>query len=194
MGTIESKQNKPEIMTFTVSGTLSEEDTEGWRAGLEKFTGGLREKGAVGILLDVTGLEGFSIDAVELLIEVLSDPEEIFPDNRRVRLALIGIRPYTQRFLRAVMPLEPLKHVRARYFDEIAEDEALAWLQALVDSADDLPETVSKSAAATPDKPAAADKPAPEPKPPGAASQALSRLGLRKEDKVSAGAPGKAGG
>jgi hypothetical protein len=39
------------------------------------------------------------------------------------------------------MPLEPVKHIRARFFHEVAEKEALAWLSAMVDSAEDLPVT-----------------------------------------------------
>jgi hypothetical protein len=102
------------------------------------------------MLIDISEVEAFNSDALDVLLELLSDPEEVIRETR-MRFALIGVKPFAQRFLREVMPLEPVKHIRARFFHEVAEKEALAWLSAMVDSAGDLPEAKTGSSDDSPD-------------------------------------------
>lgn len=139
MGDLEKELHKPGIMILRAKGKLDQDDLEKWREELEAFIKENEERGACGALIDVCELDGLSTDAIDALMEILSEPDD-FIDTIRMRFALIGIKPFTKRFLREAMPLEPIKHVRARFFHEVAEDEALAWLQAMVDSAKELPE------------------------------------------------------
>ena len=139
MGSYESKLHKPGVTIFRAEGDLSSDDLEKCREELESFIKKNTERGACGVLIDACEVKGFSVDAIDTLMELLSDPEEII-NEVRMRFALIGVRPFTQRFLREAMPLTPIKHVRARFFHELAENEALAWLQAMVSSVRDLPE------------------------------------------------------
>jgi anti-anti-sigma regulatory factor len=152
-----SESHKPGIRIYRVKGRLSEENLEKWREELEAFVRENTSRGACGMLLDISDVEALNIDALDVLMEILSDPEEIIRETR-MRFALIGVKPFAQRFLREAMPLEPVKHIRARFFHEVAEKEALAWLSAMVDSAKDLPETRRKpkdqAAATVPGSPA----------------------------------------
>ena len=152
MGDLEKELHKPGIMILRAKGKLDQDDLEKWREELEAFIKENEERGACGALIDVCELDGLSTDAIDALMEILSEPDD-FIDTIRMRFALIGIKPFTKRFLREAMPLEPIKHVRARFFHEVAEDEALAWLQAMVDSAKDLPEGEEEEDEAA-DKPA----------------------------------------
>ncbi len=139
MGKLESKLHSPGVMIYRAQGDLTSEDLEHWRDELKKFITENEGKGACGVLIDTCELEGFNVEAIDTLFELLADPEETIKDIR-MRFALIGVKPFTQRFLREAMPLEEIKHIRARFFHEVSEDEALAWLQAMVSSADGRPE------------------------------------------------------
>jgi anti-anti-sigma regulatory factor len=139
-----SESHKPGVKIFRTKGRLSEENLEKWREEIEAFVEENEERGACGMLIDISQVEALNVDALDVLLELLSDPEEVIRETR-TRFALIGVKPFAQRFLREAMPLEPVKHIRARFFHEVAEKEALAWLTAMVDSADDLPETSSKT-------------------------------------------------
>ncbi len=154
MGDLEKELHKPGIMILRAKGKLDQDDLEKWREELEAFIKENEERGACGALIDVCELEGLTTDAIDALMEILAEPDD-FIDTIRMRFALIGIKPFTKRFLREAMPLEPIKHVRARFFHEVAEDEALAWLQAMVDSAKDMPEGKEDEE----EEDAAADKP-----------------------------------
>jgi hypothetical protein len=132
----ESKLHSPGVMIYRAKGNLTMDNVEEWREELLKFVKENGKRGACGVLIDVCDVEGLSAEALDTLMELLSDPEEIIRDIR-MRFALIGIKPFTQRFLRETMPLEEIKHIRARFFHEVAEDEALAWLQAMVSSAEE---------------------------------------------------------
>jgi len=138
MGTLTNKPHKKGVITLEISGKLDSGDIEQIREALEKFLAENRDAGACGFLINVVNIEEMSVDALDSLIEILAEPEEII-GSTRTRFALIGVRPFTKRFLREAMPLENISHLRARFFDETAENEALAWLQAMVDSADELP-------------------------------------------------------
>jgi hypothetical protein len=156
MGDLEKEIHKQGIMILRAKGELDQDDLEKWREELEEFIKENDERGACGVLVDVCELDGLSTDAIDTLMELLSEPDD-FINTIRMRFALIGIKPFTKRFLREAMPLEPIKHVRARFFHEVAEEEALAWLQAMVDSAEELPEGKEEDKAAdkTPDQPEA---------------------------------------
>lgn len=139
MGNLENKLHSPGVMIYRAKGDLTSDDLEKWRDELGNFIKEHGKLGACGVLVDVCEVEGFSSEALDTLLELLSDPEETIRDVR-MRFALIGVKPFTQRFLRETMPVEEVKHIRARFFHEVAEDEALAWLQAMVSSAEGLPE------------------------------------------------------
>jgi flagellar biosynthesis GTPase FlhF len=140
MSNYESKLHKPGVKIYRAKGDLVADDVEKWREELIAFIKENNERGACGILLDTLEVESFSAEALDTLMELLSEPEDVI-DNIRMRFALIGVRPFTQRFLREAMSQITLKHIRARFFHEVAEDEALAWLGAMVSSADELPDT-----------------------------------------------------
>lgn len=158
MGSIVQKQHADGVVAVRAEGTLLAEDIVKWRAELEKFVKTSEKIGACGVLIDISDVEELSIEAIDAILEFLADPEEII-SSLRTRFALIGVKPFTQRFLREAMPLEDVKHIRARFFHEVAEDEALAWLQALVDSATDLPgiKPAEKPATSGRDKPITQD-------------------------------------
>ena len=139
-GGFTSESHKPGIRICRTKGSLSEQDLEKWREELEAFVKDNASRGACGMLIDISEAEALNVDALDVLLELLADPEEVIRETTRMRFALIGVKPFAQRFLREVMPLEPVKHIRARFFHEVAEKEALAWLSAMVESADDLPE------------------------------------------------------
>ncbi|MBN1313051.1 MAG: STAS domain-containing protein [Anaerolineae bacterium] len=145
MENFESKLHSPGVMIYRAKGNLSTENVEEWRDELSKFVKENDKRGACGVLIDVCDLENLSPEALDILMELLGDPEETIRDVR-MRFALIGVKPFTQRFLRETMPIEELKHIRARFFHEVAEDEALAWLQAMVSTAEE------ESKKAEPDK------------------------------------------
>mgnify|MGYP005853797637 CR=1 FL=1 len=184
MANYESKLEKPGVVVYRIKGELDLDNVEAWRKHLVDFIKDNRERGACGILLDVCGVETISTDGIDAIMELLSDPEEII-GSTRTRFALIGVRPFAQRFLRSVMPLTPISHIRARFFHEVAEGEAVAWLSAMVDSADDLPAAQPKPAAIEkPDKTNKATKPAePAEKPikPDGKAQPARRLFGRDE-------------
>jgi hypothetical protein len=136
MENIESKLHSPGVIIYRAKGNLTAENIEEWREALEKFVKENDKRGACGALIDVCEIEGLSAEALDTLMELLGDPEEAIRDIK-MRFALIGIKPFTQRFLRESMPLEEIKHIRARFFHEVAEDEALAWLQAMVTTAEE---------------------------------------------------------
>jgi hypothetical protein len=161
-----SEAHKPGVQICRTKGRLSEADLEKWREELEAFIQDNASRGACGMLIDISEVETFNIDALDVLLELLSDPEEIIRETR-MRFALIGVKPFAQRFLREAMPLEPVKHIRARFFHEVAEKEALAWLSAMVDSAEDLPEAKSetKDQAEPAKKPSPASPTPPKPQP-----------------------------
>ena len=138
MGTIKQKEHTTGIVIIRAEGTLTGDNIDVWRGELEDFVEANEKRGACAALVDVTDVEEISIDALDAILEFLADPEEVV-SGIRMRFALIGVRPFTQRFLREAMPLEETKHIRARFFHEVSEDEALAWLQAMVSSATDLP-------------------------------------------------------
>jgi hypothetical protein len=160
MTNLDQKLHAPGIMIFRAKGDLSDDDVEVWRDSLLKFIKENEKKGACGILVDMCEVENISIDAIDTMMELLSDPEDAIGDIR-MRFALIGVKPFTQRFLREALPLDEVKYIRARFFHEVSESEALAWLQAMVNSAEDLPDTKAKAAPQdTPKGPAAqAEKP-----------------------------------
>jgi stage II sporulation SpoAA-like protein len=139
MGSIKQEEHVTGVVIIRATGRLTSDDIEDWRDELEEFVKASKNRGACGALVDVSYVEEFSIDALDSVLEFLADPEEVI-SGVRMRFALIGVKPFTQRFLREAMPLDELKHIRARFFHEVAEDEALAWLQAMVTSATDLPE------------------------------------------------------
>jgi hypothetical protein len=140
MGQIDTKPADPGTVIYRLKGKLSLEDLEKWRKELENHMKAHKEKGACGALIDVADVESFDMDALDNLIEVLAEPDDFFGGGIRVRFALIGVKAYTKRFLRDALPLEPIKAVQARFFHETSEDEALAWMRSMVESADDLPE------------------------------------------------------
>lgn len=142
MGSFESKLHAPGVMIVRAKGDLDGDDLEKWRDDLVKFIKENSGKGACGMLIDTCQVDSFSAETIDALFEFLTDPEEVIRDVR-MRFAFIGVKPFTQRFLRETMPLDELKHIRARFFHEVAEAEALAWLQAMVSSAGDLPEAKS---------------------------------------------------
>lgn len=139
MSNYESKLHKPGVKIYRAKGDLVADDVEKWREELVAFIKENTERGACGILLDTLEVESFSAEALDTLMELLSEPEDVI-DNIRMRFALIGVKPFTQRFLREAMSQVTLKHIRARFFHEVAEDEAVAWLGAMVSSADELPD------------------------------------------------------
>jgi anti-anti-sigma regulatory factor len=132
--------HKPGVVIYRAKGNLSTDDVEKWREELLKFVKENDKRGACGVLIDVCEVESFSAEGLDALMELLADPEEIIR-NMHMRFALIGVKPYTQRFLRETMPIEEIKHIRGRFFHEVAEDEALAWLQAMVTTAEEQVET-----------------------------------------------------
>ena len=136
MENFESKLHSPGVMIYRAKGNLTTENVEEWREELRKFVKENDKRGACGLLIDVCELESLSPEALDALMELLGDPEEIIR-GVRMRFALIGVKPFTQRFLRETMPIEEIKHIRARFFHEVAEDEALAWLQAMVSTAEE---------------------------------------------------------
>lgn len=136
MENFESKLHKPGVIIYRVKGSLSTDDIEKWREELLKFIKENDKRGACGVLIDVCEVEGFSAEGLDALMELLGDPSEIIR-NMQMRFALIGVKPFTQRFMRETMPVEEIKHIRARFFHEVAEDEALAWLQAMVSTAEE---------------------------------------------------------
>jgi hypothetical protein len=144
-GGFSSESHKPGILICRTKGRLSEQDLEKWREELEAFVKDNASRGACGMLIDISEAEALNVDALDVLLELLADPEEVIRETTRMRFALIGVKPFAQRFLREAMPLEPVKHIRARFFHEVAEKEALAWLSAMVESADDLPDTADSS-------------------------------------------------
>jgi hypothetical protein len=144
-GGFSSESHKPGIRICRTKGRLSEQDLEKWREELEAFVKDNASRGACGMLIDISEAEALNVDALDVLLELLADPEEVIRETTRMRFALIGVKPFAQRFLREVMPLEPVKHIRARFFHEVAEKEALAWLSAMVESADDLPDPADSS-------------------------------------------------
>lgn len=172
MGKFESKLHSPGVMIYRVSGDLDSDDLEKWRDELVKFIKENEAKGACAVLLDLANVESVSLEAVDGLFELLTEPEEVI-GKVRMRFALIGVRPFSQRFLRETMPLEEIKHVRARFFHEVAESEALAWLHSMVTSADDLPEVKAATPASADTK---TDKTGPLPAP---ADKQPVRFGLR---------------
>ncbi|MBN1428242.1 MAG: hypothetical protein JXB07_07645 [Anaerolineae bacterium] len=171
MENFESKLHSPGVIVYRAKGSLTTENVEEWREELRKFVQENDKRGACGALIDVCELENLSPEALDALMELLGDPEEIIRDVR-MRFALIGIKPFTQRFLRETMPIEEIKHIRARFFHEVAENEALAWLQAMVSTAEeearrsepDKKETVEAKEKDTP-KPAEEQQKKTEPKP-----------------------------
>jgi anti-anti-sigma regulatory factor len=128
--------HKPGVVIYRAKGNLSTDDVEKWREELLKFVKENDKRGACGVLIDVCAVESFSAEGLDALMELLADPEEIIR-NMHMRFALIGVKPFTQRFLRETMPLEEIKHIRGRFFHEVAEEEALAWLQAMVSTAEE---------------------------------------------------------
>jgi hypothetical protein len=183
-----SESHKPGVRIYRTKGRLSEEDLEKWREELEAFVRENASRGACGMLIDISEAEVLNVDALEVLMELLSDPEAIIKETR-MRFALIGVKPFTQRFLREAMPLEPVKHIRARFFHEVAEKESLAWLSAMVDSADDLPEPKreTKDQAETDKKSSPTSTPPPkaqlEEKTPDSQPQKVRLIGKKTPDK-----------
>lgn len=143
MANLEQKLHAPGIMTFRAKGQLSDTDVESWREELVKFVKDSEKTGACGVLIDMCDVDGIAIDAIDTLMELIADPEEAL-GTIRMRFALIGVKPFTQRFLREALPLEEVKYIRARFFHEVSESEALAWLKSMVSSADALPETKTR--------------------------------------------------
>jgi hypothetical protein len=135
MSSVEHKLHNPGVKIYRIKGEVTDEDVEKLREELETFVKENGKRGACGILLDLIAVDAFSAEAIDALLELLSEPDDVI-EGLRMRFALIGVKPFTQRFLREVMPLDPIKHIRARFFHEVAEEEALAWLQAMVSSAD----------------------------------------------------------
>ncbi len=135
MSSVEHKLHNPGVKIYRIKGEVTADDVEKLREELETFVKENGKRGACGILLDLIAVDAFSAEAIDALLELLSEPDDVI-EGLRMRFALIGVKPFTQRFLREVMPLDPVKHIRARFFHEVAEEEALAWLQAMVSSAD----------------------------------------------------------
>lgn len=125
------------IMICRAKGEVDAEDFETWREHLLALVKSNKDS-ACGVLVDLRDLDNVTADALDAILEFLFDPQETLRDVR-IRFALIGLKPFTQRFFRETLPIEQIKHLRARFFHEVAEGEALAWLQAMVDSAKDLP-------------------------------------------------------
>lgn len=152
MGSFESKQHSPGVMIVRVKGNIGADDLEEWRDDLEKFVRENKDIGACGMLIDTCQVDSFSPDTIDALFELLTDPEEVIRDVK-VRFAFIGVKPFTQRFFRETMPLDEIRHIRARFFHEVAEAEALAWLTAMVSSTDGGAERQAAAKAAPQDKP-----------------------------------------
>ncbi len=182
MGNYENKLHNPGVLTCHAKGNFSADELEKWREDIQEFIKGNTERGACGILLDLCEVEGFSTDAIDTLMEILADPEELGKDLR-IRFALIGIRPFTQRFLREAMSNTDLKLIRARFFHEVAKKEALAWLQAMIDSAKELPEPVTTTAKVE-------EKPV-KPKEPGKAKPDKPKEEVQAEAKASTPSPAR---
>ena len=166
MGSFESKLHSPGVMIVRVKGNVSADDLEEWRDNLVKFVRENKDIGACGMLIDTCQVDTFSADTVDALFELLTDPEEVIRDVK-VRFAFIGVKPFTQRFFRETMPLDEVRHIRARFFHEVAEAEALAWLTAMVGSTDGGAERQAAAKAAAKDKPA--EPPKADVKPPAPA-------------------------
>jgi hypothetical protein len=138
MGDYERKLHKPGVVIYHITGELEPDDVTRWREDVEAFVKENAKRGACGILIDAHKVDGFSVSALDSILALLAEPEDVVADVR-TRFALMGVKRHTQRFLHSAMPIVPLKHVRARFFHETARIEALAWLSAMVESAEDLP-------------------------------------------------------
>jgi hypothetical protein len=181
-----SESHKPGVQICRTKGRISEADLEKWREELEAFIQENESRGACGMLIDISEVETFNVDALDVLLELLADPEEIIRKTR-MRFALIGVKPFAQRFLREAMPLEPVKHIRARFFHEVAEKEALAWLSAMVDLPEAKSETKDPAEPAKKPAPASAapPKPQPEKKTPDSPRKRTRLIGKKNPDKGS---------
>lgn len=139
MGSIESQNHTPGIRIYRGKGQLTSDEFEKWRKELDDFIKENEKRGGCGILIDVLEVSAFSTEAVDAVMELLSEPDDVLK-GPRIRLALIGVKPFTQRFLKESLAEAELDQVRARFFHEVAEKEALAWLQAMIKSIDTKPE------------------------------------------------------
>lgn len=185
MGEFESKLHNPGVKIYRVKGKISDDDVEKWRDELTAFVKSNKERGACGVLVDVIELDSLSIDGIDSLMEILSDPEELMKDIK-MRFALIGVKPFTQRFLRETMTQIDAKHIRAKFFHEVSEGEAIAWLQAMVSTAeeasgkgeDQKDKSGDKQKASEPEKPKEKE---PEKKQPERRSSLFERLKGEKD-------------
>jgi hypothetical protein len=139
MGSFESTAPKPGVIVHRLQGVFSGDDLNTWREALLSFFKDNHKQGACGVLIDARKVEGISTEALNTLCEILAEPPDEIQAVRS-RFAFIGVGRYTERFMRAAMPITKISHLRGRFFHETSEEEAVAWLSAMVESADDLPE------------------------------------------------------
>lgn len=134
MGQVESCTHSTGIETYRVSGTLTREDVEAWRTRIIQLVADGAERGACGALIDITCVEGLTVAALDVLIEQLAGADELLAKTR-LRVALIGVSPHTERLLREALTRSTVKNLQGRFFHTTAEQEALAWLQVVIDTA-----------------------------------------------------------
>jgi hypothetical protein len=162
MGSFESTTPKPGVIVHRLQGVFSGDDLDTWRQALLSFFKDNHKQGACGVLIDARKMEGISTEAFNTLCEMLAEPPDEIQAVRS-RFAFIGVRRYTERFMRAAMPITKISHLRGRFFHETSEEEAVAWLSAMVESADDLPEVrPAKPAEKVEPVPASQGKPEPQ--------------------------------
>jgi hypothetical protein len=154
MGQVESRTHSTGIETYHASGTLTREDVEAWHTRIIQLVADGAERGACGALIDISRVEGLSVAALDALIEQLAGADELLAKTR-LRVALIGVSPHTECLLREALTRSTVKNLQGRFFHTTAEQEALAWLQVVIDTA-----AAPPAQAATPAPPA--EKPAPK--------------------------------
>jgi hypothetical protein len=122
-----------QLLTVTVEGDLSAADVAAWRRDLQTFVSAQGAGGGCGLIIEAGAAQSITFEALDGLLELLGDPEGVL-GAVRMRIGVIGVKGFTQRFLREALPLTPLDSVRARFFHEVARSEARAWVDSLPDA------------------------------------------------------------
>ena len=130
---ITSRRLHDQLLLVTIAGDITVAHIETWRAELRAFLHSQGAEGACGLLVEIGDADSLTFEALDNALDLLAEPDALLGDIR-MRIALIGVRGFTQRFLREAMPITPLKNVRARFFHEVARDEARAWVESLPDA------------------------------------------------------------
>lgn len=151
MGQVESRTHSTGIESYHASGTLTREDVEAWHTRITQLVADSAERGACGALIDISRVEGLTVAALDALIEQLANADELLAKTR-LRVALIGVSPHTERLLREALTRGTVKNLQGRFFHTTAEQEALAWLQVVIDTAA-APPAKAATPAPPPEKP-----------------------------------------